>query len=93
MVHTEILDSFYRAIVGDARICTSHISLFMAIFQQWNQKEVSNQMPISRDILLHTAKISRKTYHKCMRELHAYGYIVYRPSPNPKVPSEVRLLV
>ncbi len=34
---------------------------------------------------------SKNTYSKCMKELHQWGYIDYRPSFNPMVGSEVHL--
>ncbi|MCD8741975.1 hypothetical protein LT679_15280 [Mucilaginibacter roseus] len=33
--------------------------------------------------------VSIATYHKCIRELDAYGYISYQPSYHPKLGSQV----
>jgi hypothetical protein len=33
------------------------------------------------------------TYHKCMRELVAYGYIVYQPSFDPYRASLVSMII
>ena len=32
------------------------------------------------------------TYHKCIRELHEYGYIDYHPSYNAAICSQVTML-
>ena len=41
-----------------------------------------------------TAKISGlATYHKCIKDLHAFGYIQYKPSYNPGTTSKVYLLL
>jgi len=31
------------------------------------------------------------TYHKVIKELHAFGYIIYKPSYHPKKGSEISL--
>lgn len=56
----------------------------MAIFQYWNANHFHNPVSISRQDLMKISKISAKaTYHKCIKDLHAYGYIQYLPSFNP----------
>ncbi len=41
---------------------------------------------------MEVAKISGlATYHKCIKDLHDYGYIQYEPSYNPAVSSQVYL--
>jgi len=86
------LTVFYEAIDGDARINTTHISLYMALLQQCNLMQAKNPVSIKRDDIMKSAKVSaRHTYYKCMNELHEYGYIIYRPSSNPSEKSIVHL--
>ena len=86
------LTRFYKAIEDDARIGTSHISLFMALIQQWDKNGGTNPFPIVRDRIMKAAKINgRNTYNKCMKNLHDFGYITYSPSSNPFVCSTVYL--
>ena len=41
-------------------------------------------MNITRKEILSAGKVkSKATYHKCMKELHEYGYIKYDPTYNP----------
>lgn len=86
------LSLFYEAIKGDHRIGPTHISLYMAIFQLYNLTSFSNPVMITRAKIMEQAKISGlATYHKCIRELHEYGYIQYVPSYNPSISSQVFL--
>jgi hypothetical protein len=84
------LSSFFVSIRSDNRISTSHISLYMALFECWNQNDFQNPVFIRRQQVMESAKISGlATYHRCMRELHEYGYINYFPSYNPAICSTV----
>lgn len=77
------LSGFYQAIADDARIGSTHISIYMALLQQWNINGGNNPVTIERAIIMKTAKINaRQTYNKCINELQEYGYIVYEPSSN-----------
>lgn len=87
------LTSFYSAIRSDYRIGTTHISLYMALFQFYNLNRLQNPIQITRTAVMEVAKISGlATYHKCMKDLVEFGYIQYEPSYNPAVNSQVRLL-
>lgn len=67
----------------DARISATHISLYMALAQEWNLAGGKNPFPINRQRIMKTAKINaRFTYNKCMNNLQEYGYIKYLPSSN-----------
>ena len=77
------LTGFYEAIAEDARIGTTHISLYMALLQHWNVNGGKNPISIERSAIMKTAKINaRFTYNKCMNELQDYGFIIYEPSVN-----------
>ena len=74
---------FYEAIEDDVRISTTHISLYMALLQQWNLNGGINPVIITRATIMKAAKINaRYTYNKCMNNLHEFGYITYLPSSN-----------
>jgi len=88
----EPLTVFYEAIADDARIGTTHISLYMALLQQWNLNGGMNPIIIARVTIMKAAKINaRYTYNKCMNNLQEYGYITYLPSSNPCSSSTVFL--
>lgn len=75
--------AFYKIIADDARINTTHISLYMALVHHWSLNKGKNPITISRNNIMKTAKISaRHTYNKCINELREYGYIKYVPSSN-----------
>ena len=85
-----VLGEFYEAIADDLRIGTSHICLYLALVNEGNS-ETGEFFPVDRAKLMKNAKISRKTYHKCMQELREYGYIKYEPANSPFSRSRVLL--
>lgn len=88
------LTSFYKAIKQDNRISPSHIALYMALFECWNQNDFQNPILIKRQQVMEIAKISGlATYHRCIRELHQYRYINYLPSFRSAISSRVVMLV
>ena len=93
MEEVKELTSFYSVVKSDYRISTTHISLYMALFQFYNLNRLTNPIQITRTAVMEVAKISGlATYHKCMRDLVEYGYIEYIPSYNPSISSLVYLL-
>ena len=90
MEQVKQLSGFYEAIADDPRIGTTHISLYMALFQYWNLNSFENPISITRQEVMVLAKISgNATYHKCMKDLVECGYIDYVPSFNPVLRSLV----
>lgn len=78
------LTGFYEKIGHENRLNPSHISLYHALFQFWNANRFRNPISISRNEMMSVSKIAAKaTYHKCIKELHDWGYIQYIPSFNP----------
>ncbi len=93
MRQVQELTNFYSAIREDHRIGTTHISLYMALFQFYNLNEFRSPIQITRASVMEVAKISGlATYHKCMKDLNDFGYIQYQPSYNPESGSRVHLL-
>ena len=81
MCDLQPVDNFFTAIADDARISTTHISLYMALLKLWNEGGGRNPIQVFSKIVMPICKISGiATYHKCIRELHDYGYIKYTPS-------------
>lgn len=84
------LSDFYNAVCSDKRIGTTHISLYMALFQFWNINNFQNPVSFTRQEVMPIAKINgRATYHKCINDLQEFGYIKYIPSYNPFLKSLV----
>jgi hypothetical protein len=76
----KIMELFYE----DNRLLSSHISMYMALFQVWNANRFLNPTSINRTEIMKAAKInSFSTYTKCLRELHEWQYLEYIPSHNP----------
>jgi hypothetical protein len=84
------LSRFYEAIREDNRILPSHIAVYMALFERWSRQEFQNPVLIVRGEIMQAAKISGlATYHRCIRDLHQFGYLDYQPSCNPVKKSRV----
>lgn len=89
----KVLTDFYIAIKDDHRIGTTHISLYMALFQFYISKDFTNPVEITRAAVMKVAKIQGiATYHSGMKDLNNFGYIEYKPSYNPAISSKVFLL-
>jgi len=87
------LTRFYEAIRKDAAIGPSHISVYMALFQLYNLNGFTNPVNICRKGVMEVAKIAgTATFHKCIKDLQALGYIQYCPSYKSEIHSQVRLL-
>lgn len=84
MNYIKHLTGFFEKVSTDYDLNPTHISLYMAIFQLWNQNRFQNPISISRDELMRISKIaSTATYHKCMKDLTEREYVIYKPSFNP----------
>ena len=69
---------------ADSRILTTHVSLFAALFVCWQHGGFANPFAVTRKKLMAYSRIaSFATYHKCIKELDAFGYIRYQPSYHP----------
>lgn len=73
------LNAFFAQVRRDDRLHTNHVSLYMALFQIWNQRHFKKSFPILRDEVISLSRIgSMNTYSRCIKELHSYGYILYQ---------------
>lgn len=88
------LSVFFEAIEGDGRISVTHIGVFVALLQYYDQSGKPNPIHVFSHEIMKIAKLSSAiTYHKCVRELSDYGYIRYEPSFNRKKGSRIYLPV
>ena len=86
------LNNVYVKFAEDENLNTSHISLYLALFQFWNMNRFTNPFYINRNEVMKVSKIgSKNTYHKCLRELDKWKYIEYLPSNNPFKSSQINL--
>ncbi len=86
------LSDFYKVIEEDPRIGATHISLYMALLHTWCLDQSENPFVVPRSKVMQEARISRKTYYKCIRELHRCGCIRYEPAARPFTNSRVSLI-
>lgn len=92
MNYIKHLTGFFDKVANDRLLNPTHVSLYISLFQFWNYNRFKNPISISRDEVMRISKISSKaTYHKCLKALHAQGYIKYEPSYNPFKGSHVYL--
>ncbi len=69
---------------SNQQLYATHVSLFTAVFVSWQRSGFDNPFSISRRQLMSYSRIaSFATYHKCIKELVANGYIGYKPSYHP----------
>lgn len=78
------LESAAIRIGEDSRLNASHVSMYLALFLIWNHHRFQTPLSINRSEVMKISKIgSGATYHKCMTDLHQWGYLKYEPSHNP----------
>lgn len=88
---SEQVKTFLIIASQDERISTMHICLYFVLCAV-QSRSVDIYFPISRREIMRLSKIRGiATYHKIIRELHAFGYIDYVPSYHPVGGSVVRL--
>jgi hypothetical protein len=76
--------SLVKQMAKDQRLMATHVSLFTALFIQWQRSGFHSHFAVTRKVLMAYSKIaSIATYHKCIRQLDEFGYIRYQPSFHP----------
>lgn len=87
----ERITLFYQKACADNRISPTHISLYFALAHEAGHT-LAIPFYLRRPEVMRKAKIcSPVTLNRCLRELHVYGYIEYKPSYRPGQ-SKVRLV-
>jgi len=92
MNYIKHLNQFLELVSIDDRLTPHHISVYMALFQQWNKNRFPDALFICRNEIMQAAKVgSTRTYYQSLSALHEFGYIVYTPSKCPITGSKVSI--
>lgn len=94
MNYIKILNAAFSTFYFDDRLNPTHISLYMALFQEWNSSRFADEFYVNRRDLMRVAKIgSKSTYHRCVTDLDAWDYLSYFPSNNPYKGSKIKMSI
>jgi hypothetical protein len=94
MNYIKLLNAAFEKFYFDDRLNPTHISLYMALFQEWNSSRFMDEFYVNRRDLMRVAKIgSKSTYHRCIKELDAWDYLSYFPSNNPYKGSKIKMSI
>lgn len=86
------LNQFFAKIQNDNKMNPTHVSMYMALFYFWNKARFSSEFFINRNEVMQMSRIGSKgTYHKCLRDLSEWKYIIYKPSHNPHIGSKIHM--
>ncbi|MDT0646479.1 hypothetical protein RM545_07245 [Zunongwangia sp. F260] len=92
MNYIKQLNAAFEKFFFDDRLNPTHISLYMALFQEWNSSRFADEFFVNRRELMRVAKIgSKSTYHRCIVELDKWDYLFYYPSKNPYKGSKIKM--
>jgi hypothetical protein len=85
---------FIKVAVCDERVNRTQLSLFVALLICWLDQNCVEQIKITRKSLMEQSKIPAiSTYHRCLKELVALGYIDYKPTFDRYSGSKVKIMV
>ncbi|MBS1598459.1 MAG: hypothetical protein JST75_09535 [Bacteroidetes bacterium] len=76
----EIIDNFYQKISEDPRISPVHVSLYLALLNQFTIQGTNPIYVFGKDLMENSKISGGATYHKAIRDLNDFGYIRYIPS-------------
>ncbi len=94
MNYIKLLNAAFEKFYFDDRLNPTHISLYMALFQEWNSSRFADEFYINRRDLMRCAKIgSKSTYHRCVTDLDSWLYLCYFPSNNPYKGSKIKMSI
>lgn len=94
MNYIKLLNAAFEKFYFDDRLNPTHISLYMALFQEWNSSRFADELYVNRRDLMRVAKIgSKSTYHRCITDLDAWLYLSYFPSNNPYKGSKIKMSI
>ena len=94
MNYIKLLNAAFEKFYFDDRLNPTHISLYMALFQEWNSSRFADDFYVNRRELMLLAKIgSKSTYHRCIVDLDAWKYLNYFPSNNPYKGSKIKMAI
>ena len=94
MNYIKLLNAAFEKFFFDDRLNPTHISLYMALFQEWNSSRFADEFYVNRRELMRVAKIgSKSTYHRCVTDLNSWNYLSYFPSNNPYKGSKIKMSI
>jgi len=94
MNYIKLLNAAFEKFFLDDRLNPTHISLYMALFQEWNSSRFADEFYVNRRELMRVAKIgSKSTYHRCVTNLDSWNYLTYFPSNNPYKGSKIKMAI
>tara|TARA_R110000796_G_scaffold51677_6_gene121915 strand:+ start:206 stop:958 length:753 start_codon:yes stop_codon:yes gene_type:complete len=94
MNYIKLLNAAFEKFFFDDRLNPTHISLYMALFQEWNSSRFADEFFVNRRELMRVAKIgSKSTYHRCVTDLDSWKYLTYFPSNNPYKGSKIKMSI
>ena len=92
MNYIKHLNAVFQKFYADKRLNTTHVSLYMALFQFWNLNRFREEFYIDRQEVMELSKIgSTATYHRCLKQMDSWNYLKYIPSHNPYKGSKIKL--
>ncbi len=92
MNYIKHLNGVFQKFWGDTRLNSTHISLYMALFQVWNLSRFPEVFYINRQEIMALSKVgSKATYHRCIKQLEDWNYLNYFPSHNPYKGSQIKM--
>lgn len=93
MNYIKHLNSWFDILKSKPETTPTHIALYLVLFQLWNQNRFASSFGINRQDIVNLSKLgSFSTYSKCMKDLHAWGWIVYRPTRSKYGVSQVSIV-
>ena len=94
MNYIKLLNASFEKFYFDYRLNPTHITLYMALFQEWNSSRFADEFYVNRRDLMRAAKIgSKSTYHRCVTNLDSWLYLCYFPSNNPYKGSKIKMSI
>lgn len=94
MNYIKLLNAAFEKFFFDDRLNPTHISLYMALFQEWNSSRFADEFYVNRRDLMLASKIgSKSTYHRCVTDLDTWEYLSYLPSNNPYKGSKIKMAI
>lgn len=80
-----MFNKFFEMAAKDDRLSLTDLCIYLALFLCWNKNHFHNPVRVKRIEIMQLAKVNAKTtYHKCIKQLQACGYIRYEPSYKPE---------
>ena len=86
------LNGVFAQFSKDSRLNPTHISLYIALFQLWNEYHFTETFYVNRAEVMELSKVgSKTTYHRCIKQLSHWNYLLYTPSHNPFRGSRIKM--